>query len=276
MVFRGIVALLLAPILTAIASTPAHGADCPRAREFITTLEFLRQDTDLKVPEAQGRKLASQVAAGCAGAAQRFIRVAKLLNASGLGGRDAIETALPFSERTDAETDTFIVVFRHAFVEEFLDLDLKASIDLARSLSSSFEGDVLAARDDFEKLIQFCVSPRKLDLPKPLCAGFAADTARIGSTKPWGSGGVAAPFIQVYEFLRSDTAGPALGASAALNLTREIISRGPDSSEGFMAAYRYASAKKGLDLARAEAISFARDLAGDAPGRAGSGRSERK
>lgn len=271
--------LVITASASALSAEPAP--ECPRAREFITTLEFLRQDVSLKVPETQARTVATAVSAGCGGAAQRFIRVAKLLNTSGFGGNDSLEEARALARATDAETDTFIIVFRQAFLGEYLDLDLRASLNLAKSLSTSFEGDTEVARSDFNRIIQLCLSAEGkggLNLPRPACAQFAADIARIGMRGAWKPAstptptnekkkrpGVSEPFIRALNFLREDPTGPALTSAAALQLAREVVERGPEAEASFVTAYRYASSKKGLDLARAEAIAFARELSGGGP-----------
>src|SRR5688572_3898868 len=45
---------------------------CQSTREFVTTLEYLRDQKQLGLDEREGRKIAYEVAKGCTGAARRF------------------------------------------------------------------------------------------------------------------------------------------------------------------------------------------------------------
>lgn len=245
-----------------VATGAAHAAkipaSCATAREYITALEFLRADGELKTPEEQARQIARQVASGCTGAAARLIRVAQLLSRAGMFANDAMKIGVEFAGRTDREAETFTAVFKRAFVAESLDLDLPASVKLARALSTEFEGDVLAVRDDFERVVDFCVHQEKLALPKPRCAQLGAEVARAGQA--W-SGGVAQPFLKLLEFSTLDTQGPKLATDQGLKLALDLTRNGPEAADTFSIAYRYAVSDKGLQFPRDEAIRFARDLA---------------
>ncbi len=249
-------------VLLSLVVSPAHAApipaSCATAREFITTLEFLRSDTELKPSEEQARKLAEQVATGCTGAAARMIRVAKVLHRAGLSANDSLKTGVEFAAKTDREMETFIAVFRRAFLEEYLDLDLPAAVKLGRSLSTEFEGDVFAVRDDFERIVDHCIARNRWALPKPRCAQLASEIARSGQT--W-SGGVSEPFLKLMSFATLDTSGPKLATDQALNLSRELIKSGPEAVDSFSIAYKYAVSDGGLKLTREDAIRFAQGLA---------------
>src|SRR5690349_12308650 len=74
---------------------------CTFAREYITTLEYLRAHKDYAIPEAEARKLAQKVSEGCTGAAQRFIKVLDALSHAGVSANDSIQTGIEISTRTD-------------------------------------------------------------------------------------------------------------------------------------------------------------------------------
>ena len=233
-------------------------ASCATAREFITTLEFLRSDSELKPSEEQARQLAEQVATGCTGAAARMIRVAKILHRAGLSANDSLKTGVEFAAKTDREMETFIAVFRRAFLEEYLDLDLPAAVKLGRSLSTEFEGDVFAVRDDFERIVDHCIARNRWALPKPRCAQLAAEIARSGQA--W-SGGVSEPFLKLMEFVTRDSSGPKVSTDQALHLARDLTKSGPEAADSFTVAYKYAVSDDGLKLSREDAIRFAQNLA---------------
>jgi len=244
------------------ASSPAPV--CTTAKEYITALEFMRARSDLALLDKDAQKVATEVSAGCTDAAKRFIKVTSLLTHSGLTGRDAISNGLEFAQKSNAETDTFITVFKQAFVEEGLDLDFSASLKMARALSSEFEGNLDPVRKDFERLVKFCVNTKNLNLPKPQCGAFATRLTRYGQI--WGggmNGGIAKPFNEAFEFLRSSK-GPALTTGQALELAEQILSKGPGSVENFTQGYRYGVSAKGLALDSKSAIAFATKMASPA------------
>ncbi|MCM2279207.1 MAG: hypothetical protein NDJ89_14115 [Oligoflexia bacterium] len=247
--------LLMASAASAAPATPP--TDCSSAKEYITAHEYLRQEKDLQVPEADARKLALHIAAGCTGSANRFIRVSRLLIGSGLSSSDALKLGQDFAARSEAETETFLTVFKRAFLKEQLDLDIGASVRLAKSLTLEFEGDQAAVKNDFETVLDFCTRTDSLNLPRPQCGVFAAEIARAG--QEWG-GSVARPFLDAMQFLRANP-GPNLSSGDALKLARELVKHGPLAPANFTQGYRYASAESGLNLARNEAVAFARELA---------------
>jgi hypothetical protein len=233
---------------------------CTTAREYVTTLEFLRDRKDVSgtvaVNDTQAREIARTVSDGCTGAAQRFIRVSSVLTKAGLGAKDALRKGVEFAARTDMETETFVTVFRKSFFKEELDLDLLTSLRTAESLTREFEGDTLAVRDDFDRLVSFCAGSKSLNLPTPQCAGFAARVAKLGAR--W-SGGVAAPFVRSYEYLTSES-GPHFGSGQALQIAEKLIAGGPDAPDNFITAYKYAVNQKGLGLGDGAAVQFAMEM----------------
>jgi hypothetical protein len=247
--------LVLIPLLLPCARAAESPQSCTTTREFITTLEYLRDQRDFKIRDDEERKIASKVARGCTGAAERFIQVTDVLSASGLSADDSVRTGLQFASRTKTEVAAFITVFKEAFLAEHLDLDMRSALELSRSLSSGFDGDVTAVSKDFQTLVDFCLGER-IGLPRPACAEFAAATTRKG--QQW-NGGIARPFIRIYEFLTS-TDGPHLTTGQALKVAGGLIVAGPDSADNFIVGYKYAASRNGLRLSSIDAIEFARDL----------------
>jgi hypothetical protein len=252
--FLGIIFLALAAPVRLAHS--AAVTSCTTSREYITTLEFLRDRKELAIAEPDAQKVALEASKGCTGAAQRFVRVAVLLEQAGLGPKDTIRRSLEFAHRTDQEADTFATVFRLAFDQDAMDLDLRASMKMAEELTQSFDADTVAVRDDFEKLLDFCASSGKLGLPKPECGAFAARLAKEG--EKW-SGGISVPYIEAFDFVTSEK-GPHLATSKALEIAGKLVAAGPDSADNFITAYKYAVSKKGLGLADNAALKFAMQM----------------
>jgi len=245
-------------LFTFPASASFVESNCTAAREYVTTLEFLRSQTALDLAEADARRVALEVSSGCTGAGERFIRTIQLLSKAGIASAEAIAVGRELAGRTDRETETFVTIFQHAFLEDYLDLDLLTSLRMAKSLSTEFEGDVLAVRDDFKTLVQFCTDPDRLPMSKPRCADFAVRMIRKGQAF---SGGVSRSFIEAFDFMRSPKLGPGLPSGRALEIAEELVAAGPGAGDNFIQGYRYAIGKKGLALDVDAALTFARSLA---------------
>lgn len=232
--------------------------ECLSTREFITTLNFLRKHTEFAIKEKDAVYVADQVSQGCTGAAKRFIQVTNLLTKAKLATKQAIETALKFALASPAETKTFIIIFKEAFLKKYLDLDLMTSVNLAVSLSIDSKGDAKKYKKDFQRLVEFCISTENLDLPKPRCAQMSSRITKLGKDYKKGS---SEPFIELYRFLISTDDGPSLPTFDALKVAEEVIGHGPAARKNFRQAYKYATSESGLDFDKSRAIKFARKMA---------------
>ncbi len=233
---------------------------CPHAKEYITTLEYLRTRQWFEISETQARQVASQVSQACADAAQRFIQVTRVLSQAGLTPEQSIQMGLHFSKRSHQEVKNFIAVFMQSFLKEHLDLDLKTSIQLAQSLSihlqKNSDADLIRVHRDFERLVSFCLSDSHLNLARPHCAQFASHLA-MQSLK-WNTE-ISEPFIQTFLFLQSQK-GPGLTTGQALQLAQKLMEWGPSAPENFIHAFKYGVAAAGLQLSIPEAMQFAQTL----------------
>ena len=208
----------------------------------------------MNLPEKQTQTLALEVSKGCNGAAQRFIRIQNTLSFAGLDGKNSVQEGLDFSRRTDAEVDTFLLVFKTAFAQDSLDLDLRSSLVMAKSLTQEFSGDSRAAREDFVKLVDYCSGENSLNLPRPACGSFAARVSKFG--QQWEGGGLSRTFIRTFEFIRAEN-GVRLPTARALEIAEKLVATGPDSPDNFISAYRYGISKNGLELDESAALAFA-------------------
>ena len=237
-------------------AAPAKPLECQTTREFITACEFLKANPAFRLPLAEARDLALKIAEGCTGSANRFIRVARVLEKAGVGRRDQTKLGLQYASSGDAETDAFVGIFRKSLASDDLDLSLEDALKIALSLSYEFPGSVERARDDFEKLSGYCSNPSRMGLPKTLCGVFAARVAKMGANR---ERPIAADFIESFEFLKSSK-GPALPRIDAARVAEEAVSAGNFGRENFIDAYRYAVSESGLGLPRDGALEFAKRL----------------
>jgi hypothetical protein len=238
------------------APSDSKRVDCSSTKEYVTTLEFLRDQKHFAIPDPDSRKIADQVAQGCSGAAQRFIRTTSMLSKARLNTSESVRIGLEFSKRSEIEVQAFSVVFKKAFLEDGLDLDLATSVRLASRLSLEFKGDSKSARTDFERLLEFCLSEKDLNLPRPQCGEFAVRIAQYG--EPFGIE-ISNIYINLFDFLRSSS-GPQLTTGQSLPLAEKLLQGGKYALENFSQAYKYGVSNSGLGLSAQDSIHFAEKL----------------
>lgn len=231
---------------------------CLSAREFITTVEFLRDFKDLQITEKSARSYADKVSAGCSGAGLRFIKVTKLLTKVGVDSKSALDSALTFITQKDNVVDAFVKTYALAYEEDFLDLDALSAMKISLRLSSQFKGDPEIARDDFKAVALYCKEKKKLNLPLPTCAKIATDIALLSEKF---HEEIAEDFIDLLEFISQDSDGPGLDLNKALDITKKLITYGPRSYKNFKISYEYALDKDGLGLSAKDALNFAQNIA---------------
>jgi hypothetical protein len=239
------------------ATAPSKPEVCLSTREFITSLEFLRENKDFALNEDKARELAHKVSAGCTGASKRFIQITSVLTKAGVPTKSAIETGLTMAASTDEATSAFLSVFRGAFLETLLDLDTKSALDIALELTHSFDGNRKAAQDDFNRLVDFCVNKKSLDLPVQQCGRMAARIVKSGESFDFK---VSKDFIALTEYLTSSSKTN-IPTFQALEVAEGVVKHGPQAKDNFIKAYEYAIAKKGFDAASKDAIEFGKTMA---------------
>ena len=230
---------------------------CLSAREFITTVEFLRDFKDLAITEKSARYYADKVSTGCSGAGQRFIKVTKLLTKVGVDSKSALESAISFINQEDNVVDAFIKTSALSYEEDFLDLDALSAMKISLRLSSQFKGNAEIARDDFKDIALYCKDKKKLNLPLATCAKIATDVALLSEKFQEKA---AQEFIELLEFLSQDRDGPGLDLNMALKISMDLINYGPKANKNFQQAYEYAIEKDGLSLSSKDALDFAQNI----------------
>jgi hypothetical protein len=231
---------------------------CASTKEYMITLNFLRDQKEYALKERDARKIADAVSReGCTGAAGRFAGVVRLLVRAQLDSKSAIETALKFVPGTDIQARAFSDIFKKFFVREYMNLDLLSSVKLALSLSIDFENFTPKVLNDFNRLAKFCSQGKTLELPKPTCAQLAARVTRLGQNF---KESVAIPYVRLYDFLVSKD-GANLPAFRAMKTAEEIVAHGPLAEENYKLAYKFAISKKGLALTNVRALEFAMKMA---------------
>lgn len=249
--------LLFATLLT-LQSPQIHAATktCLSSREYITTLEYLRAQKDFALTEDSSRSMANKVSEGCSGASKRFIQVTDILVKVGIPSNKAVETGLKFALQDDESTGAFLTVFKGAFVEELLDLDAHHALKLAMDLSHAFKGNRKNAVTEFNKLVEFCVDKKSLDLPLMECGKVAGRVIKAAEGFEYKMGET---FIEMYHYLTKQN-GANLTTPQALEIAEFVVKHGPEAQKNFKSSYEYGISTKGLGMTGPEALNFARTM----------------
>ncbi len=231
--------------------------NCHSTKEYITTFRYLEDKKVFLLKKVDMMKIADVVSKGCSGAAKRFIEITDLLVKAQVETSDSIKLAMEFSAKNDQTGQAFIAIFKEAFLKEYLDLDIKSAIDFSRKLSLDKEGDPQMIKNDFQKIVKFCLAQKSLDLSGPKCSELASKVV-ISGTKF--NTEMSPIFLDNYEYL-TDTEGVNLSTYKAIEISLKLIESGPLSAENFKDAYKFAMSKSGLDLGKEAAINYAEIMA---------------
>jgi hypothetical protein len=230
---------------------------CQSSKEYITVYRYLEAQKVFSLKKDDIMKMADVASKGCTGAAKRFIETNELLIKAGLTAKDALKISSKFTDKSDQATETFLTIFKESFLKEYLDIDLKTSIDFALKLSLETEGDSTMIKNDFQKIVKFCTDHNGLDLSGAKCSELAGKVAASGAKFKLEMNPT---FLQHFDFL-TDKSGVDLPTYKALEISLKLIDSGPLSVVNFKDAYKFALSKTGLDLAKNEAINYAEVMA---------------
>ena len=230
---------------------------CLSTREFITTMEFLRAHKEYGVAESETRVTALKVSEGCTGASKRFIQVTNVLVKAGVPSGKAFETALKFSHTTDELTQAFLSVFKGAFIESLLDLNIHQALTIALEVSESYSHDSKLGEKNFSQLVEFCVDKKSLDLPLLECARLSARIMKNGAQYSFN---ISSEFISLFHYLTEPNKSN-LPTFKALEVSEYVTKFGPESKGNFIQGLEYALSKEGLDKPFQDALEFAKLMA---------------
>ena len=230
---------------------------CPSAKEYVTTYNYLRsQQEALGLSMEETQNISQQVSKGCTGAAPRFIKSFEVLNKVGLGGRSALMTGINLAQHSEEHAEAFIIIFKKAYLQKYLDLDMRTAYKLASELSIQFNGKPMKALNDFDKLTKFCMHNKYSQLPIPICASVAASIIKKGE---FYNKNLANDFMTVFMYLRKDSSLQ-LDIQKALQMAETIVTSGPEAGENFRIAYEFGISQKGLNFTAQQALDFAQTM----------------
>lgn len=231
--------------------------NCYSTREFITTMEFLRDHKEFALTPMSAQKLAESVSGGCSGSSKRFIQITGVLLKAGIPSNRAIEVAQQFALKSEAEGQTFLTTFKGAFIENLLDLDASHALELALEVSKASEKNPKLAEKNFNQLVDFCVKNKGLDLPLLECGRMGARVLKNATDFEFS---VTQDFISLFEYL-TDKRKANLPTFEALKAAEYVSQFGPEAKNNFVQAFEYAVKKQGLDKSIADGVEFAKSMA---------------
>ena len=231
--------------------------NCHSTKEYVTSFRYLEDKKAFSLKKNDIMKVADGVSKGCSGAAKRFIEITDLLVKAEVETSEAIKIGMEFSAKNEQMTDTFITIFKETFLKEYLDLNIASAIDFSRKLSLEKDGNPKMIKNDFQKIVRFCLDQKSLDLSGPKCSDLASRVA-VSGTKF--NIEMAPIFLEHYDFLTAKE-GINLSTYKALEISLKLIGGGPLSAENLKDAYKFATSKSGLDQGVEAAINYAELMA---------------
>src|SRR5690606_11700436 len=126
-----------------LASTPPleKVTLCDSTKEYVATLEFLREQKELGLKDTDARKVADKVSLGCKGAFNRFAKVSSMLSRVGIDSGTSVNHGVQFAATTDEKAHAFIEIFQQSYDQDVLDLDplncLKISMQLSETVADN-------------------------------------------------------------------------------------------------------------------------------------------
>ncbi|HEY8272228.1 MAG TPA: hypothetical protein VIG33_15160 [Pseudobdellovibrionaceae bacterium] len=236
---------------------PLPPKPCESFKEFQRAYESLVSDNDLALGEEKAARLALQVSQGCNGSAQRFSKAYEMMKKTGVALTKAVEVGLDFSGLDDEHLKNFQEVFSKMYLENSFDFDFATAYRVSFQLSRDYEGKAQDVREDFTKLVKFCIQSDQAALPLRQCAELAL---KIVEHTPKFPGGLYSSFEKFYTFLRTDKR---MGFSVldSLNLVPRVFAYGPKAPENFKEGIEYALSSKKITIDHPNALNLALRLA---------------
>lgn len=239
---------------------------CSATKEYVTALEFLRDNKSLAGSEAKARWVADEISKNCTGAAKRFIQIAGLLKKIEISNEELLKMSMNAAKSTNEKTESFKIIFSKAYFKEELDLDVYQALQIANDLSFNFIGESKWAKDQFVSIVNYCTKTSAsffsnqaaaMYLNKIDCAKLASSLIDAAKTEPRH---IADDFIAIYEFLLKQKMKD-ISSTKAIEIAKAVVVNGSIAKQNFLQAFEYASKKNGLDMDTRASLDFAQKMA---------------
>lgn len=230
---------------------------CESTKEFISSVEYLRTQKFLTLPDNEILKTALLVSENCNGAAYRFQRILSTLVASGVDHEHARHFAVTYSREDNESVEAFISLFQGLVLEKKFNLPFYQAFETAKFFAESAKGNKAELKKDFLGFLGFCFEDvNGILLSLEQCRSLSFSYLKLHAEYPKG---VFPEFKILYNFLRNEKE-TGLSISNALAITQTILRHGPGAQKNFIDSYRYGLNK--LNMKPAQSLSLAYKLAG--------------
>ena len=246
-------------IVTVLLSYGTHtfAAACESTKEFISSVEYLRKQKLLTLPDNEILKTALLVSENCNGSANRFSRILSTLVASGVDHEHARHFAVTYSREDDESVEAFISLFQGLVLESKFNLPFYQAFETAKFFAESAKGNKAELKKDFLGFLGFCFEDTNgIQLSLEQCRSLSFKYLKLHADYPKG---VFPEFKILYTFLRNEKE-TGLSISNALAITQTVLHNGPGAQKNFMDSYRYGLNK--LNMKPAQSLALAYKLAG--------------
>lgn len=227
---------------------------CNSADEFKNAYQFLVKQSEMNFTEPQAVKAALQIAKHCTGSFDRFSQVFRVLQKSGVDIKKTFDVSLEYSSFSTERARNFYVIFQKLFLENYLDLDFTTAYAISHQLSKDYKGEPVKLRDDFVKIVNYCINGKDYSLGKKLCLELAMELTKYTDLFPNGV------FEDFKNFVTYTQNHKRLGFNLkeAMKLSVRVISKGPKAPRNFKKIMDFALDKsESLNLAELQAFQLA-------------------
>lgn len=235
----------------------SFAVECESTKEFISTIEYLRLQKKLALPDNEILKTALLVSENCNGAAKRFSRILDTLVTSGVDHEHARHFAVTYSREDNESVEAFISLFQGLVLEKKFNLPFYQAFETAKYFAESTKGNKVELKKDFLGFLGFCFEDvNGILLSLEQCRSLSFSYLKLHADYPKG---VFQDFKTLFTFLRNEKE-TGLAISNALAITQKILLNGPGAQKNFIDSYRYGLNK--LNMKPAQSLALAYKLAG--------------
>ena len=230
---------------------------CDVALEFKKSYEYILAEKDFEMPESKMIELSAQIAKGCDGAKERFIQAYELMKKSGVAITKSIEVGLVFSKLQDQQLKNFTEIFKKTYLEGYFDFSFEQVYKVSLQLSKDIESNQEILRQDFTKLVQFCLDSKKLGLPIGDCAQISMELTQ--HTKKYPLSGLFPEFEKLVNYIQ-EKGKMTVPIRDTVRICTLILPYGIKAVDNFKSSYEYAVTNERMRLDQKGAFLLAIEL----------------
>lgn len=231
---------------------------CSTSKEYITTLNFLRDHKEFGLEEKGIQSIADNVSKGCTDSALRFIKATDMLVKASLPTATALEEGQRLAVKSNAEAENFVTIFKRIYLEKFFDLPASDALSLAKKITVELERDHIRVMSDFNELSDFCLNRKGLDLSLKTCSDMIGQIIPKGEDK---APSIAKAFVDLVEFMTVDSKGPQIPLKKAIDESIAVLDHGSRAADNYILAFKFAISEKGLAMKNTDAMAFSSTMA---------------